>query len=115
MNPHPMVANAVHELTMNAIWKCRGRLSFGIALSACLLSWLVIGETSPFADYFLRHVEVPNVWRAIHTIPYLIMVIFRPAIMAQVILYLSIFVQWLLIAFALSLLVCRPRIARLNA
>ena len=92
---------------MNTVWKRRIRLSFGVALSACLLSWLVVGETSPFADYFLAHVGVPNLWRTIHTVPYLIMVIFRPAVWGDPILYLLVFLQWLLIGFLLSILILR--------
>jgi hypothetical protein len=102
-----MAAVLVPEFPMNATSKCRLRLSLGVALGACVGSWLIVGETSPFADYFLWHVEIPNLWRTMHSVQYLIIMIFRPQILEEVILYVSIFVQWLLIGFVFARLVCR--------
>ena len=101
------MAAVVVPKPMDTISKCRLRLSLSVALGACLVSWLVIGETSPFADYFLWHVGIPNLWSSLHVFPYLLMMIVQPSFFEDVLLYGSVFLQWLLIGYVLARLVCR--------
>ncbi len=89
------------------ISKCRTILSPGIALGACFINWLIMGESSPLADYFLYHVEIPNLWRVLHILPYLFVVIFRTQIIEVAIYYFLVFLQWLLLGYVVALLVCR--------
>ena len=97
------------SLSVNSISKCRVRISLAVALFACLISWLIVGETSPLADYFLWHVEIPNLWSALHVVPYLIIMIFRPAPFDEAITFILVFLQWLLIGYVLARLICRIR------
>ena len=41
-----------------------------VLVFACL-DWLLMWESSPLQHYFLFHVELPNLWRKLHTIPYI--------------------------------------------
>ena len=49
----------------------RFRLTFSAAtvVAALVSGWLLVGESSPFHDYFLYHVTLPNVWRALNVMP----------------------------------------------
>jgi hypothetical protein len=96
------------------VTKCKAGFSMAFALTATVLTWLVLGDNSPLESYFLEHVTVPNVFRAMLTIPYLIQVILRPSNFAYVIGYGFIFLQWLLVGYLLSLLVCRRTTGRLS-
>lgn len=92
---------------MTSVWRCRAGVSLVFALAASLLTWLVLGDWSPLEQYFLQHVTIPNILRAILTVPYLVLMVLRPAAFADTIGYALIFVQWLLVGFILSLLICR--------
>lgn len=92
---------------MTTIAKRRLTFSLGVALCACFVSWLIVGEASPLSDYFLDHVEVPNLWSALHVVPYLIMVIARPPFFEEGVLYLSVFLQWFAIAYLTAKLIWR--------
>ena len=41
-----------------------------VALFGCF-EWLLMWESSPLHHYFLYHVELPNLWRKLHMIPYI--------------------------------------------
>lgn len=73
------------------------------AVVALGLSWLIQGQTSPFHDYFIWHVDLPNLWVKFHTIPYIIALVFRSALV-----YGAMFVaQWFLIGWLFSTLLKR--------
>jgi hypothetical protein len=94
-------------MMMTAAIKRRMKFAIGLALCACLVSWLIVGETSPLSVYFLEHVELPNLWMTLHTLPYLVLVIFRPMLLGDVVLYALVFLQWFLIGYLLALLIFR--------
>ena len=78
-------------------------LSAGFASLCVFLVWLILGDWSPFKEYFLYHVTVPNFVRGLHAPTYLLQVIFRPEPpFEEIIGYGSVFVQWFVIAFLLS-------------
>ena len=81
----------------------------GVALGASLVSWIIVGQTSPLANYFLWHGALPNLWRRIHTLPYVIVLISRPPILEEAIEYFLVFLQWVLIGYVLARLACRNR------
>jgi hypothetical protein len=58
--------------------KCRVLFSTAFAIFACLVFWLVSGEGSPLREYFLYHVEFPNLVGRLFLLPYLALVIVRP-------------------------------------
>lgn len=80
-----------------------GGLAVGaiFGLLAVFVSWLLGGESSPFYDFFLHNVGLRNVW----------MLLNFPAFMALVLVgarsfevgLLTIFGQWFIIGFLLSL------------
>jgi len=83
------------------------KISLSFALLLSLVTWLILGENSPFKGYFLQHVLIPNLWGQLLIVPYLILIIVRPRFWVDQISYALIFLQWLLFGFVLSLLVCR--------
>jgi hypothetical protein len=86
---------------------CRAKISLSFGLAGCLISWAIVGEKSPLRLYFLYHVAIPNLWARLHTIPYIVIVVLRPTMFADAILYFFIFIQWAIIGFLLALLVCK--------
>jgi hypothetical protein len=83
------------------------RIAFttSVALCACFVAWIVTGETSPLADYFLYHTAIPNMWMKLHIIPYLIQVIVRPEIFPYLFAYGLVALQWMLVGYLVSRLV----------
>jgi hypothetical protein len=49
-------------------------LLFALALTAAMAvtGWLLTGTTSPAHNYFLNHVEAPNLWRVINLPAFLV-------------------------------------------
>jgi hypothetical protein len=43
-----------------------------MAFGTLLIDWLLLGENSPFNDYFLFHTSIPNAWRSLNLLPYLL-------------------------------------------
>jgi hypothetical protein len=73
------------------------------------LSWLLIGESSPFYRFFIYHVSLPNLWRMIH-IPALILSIIGSGNVHQgseAGFIIGFVIQWSLVGFVLSPLVRR--------
>jgi hypothetical protein len=85
-----------------------------VALSAVLLTWVFLGESSPLADYFLFHVGVPNVWRLLNALPFIAAALISgsrhggPAVLFT----LLQFAQWFAVAYGLSILFSRARSRR---
>ena len=75
-----------------------------------VIGWLVGGESSPFHDYFLRHVDWPNRLMALNLPAFAIAALLggnlhAPPGWAMLAGFLA---QWLSIGFLLSLVVIRP-------
>lgn len=87
------------------------RVVFSVAFSVvmCFLVWLVLGDSSPFAAYFLYHVTLPNLLRQLLIVPYLVLMIANPSTpMADSVLVTILeFAQWCLIGYLLSRLIFR--------
>jgi hypothetical protein len=105
------VVIASERLSMRTRLRNRVRFSLILALVATLVTWLVLGENSPLEGYFLYHVAVPNLFRKILTLPYLILIILRPRLWVDEIGYLLVFLEWLVGSFVLSLLIYRSSAA----
>lgn len=101
----PVAADLTFWMTTHS----RNRLRFSLifALVATLLTWLVLGEASPFEGYFLYHVTIRNLLAQLLTVPYLVLIILRPRFWVDQIFYSLIFLQWLLVGFLLSVFACR--------
>jgi hypothetical protein len=83
----------------------RRRLIFAgtFAGVALVVSWLIQGQTSPFYKYFIWHVDLPNLWVKLHTIPYIIALIFR----SELVYWVMFVAQWFIIGLLFSTLLRR--------
>ena len=63
-----------------------------------------MGESSPLHEYFLWHVDIPNLFRQLHTGPYIVgMLVSRNAHQPSPIGFLAAAaVQWFVVGFLLS-------------
>ena len=86
-----------------------------VALGAILFTWLILGESSPFKEYFSFHTTLPNLWRTLNALPFIAGAVLSgnhggsPLILFTVLQ----FIQWFIIAFVISTvlsLVFRPRL-----
>lgn len=87
----------------------RFRLGFSVAAvaAAYLSGWLLTGSGSPFRDYFLHNVGLPNAWRALNVVPLILGLLVSGNPHAQteagVVVTVAAFVaQWALVGFVLS-------------
>ena len=89
----------------------RGRLIFStlIALGVILLTWILLGDSSPLAGYFSSNRGLRNLSLALNALPLIVSAILSgshgggPTILFTVLQ----FIQWFLIAFVLSTLFLR--------
>ena len=83
----------------------RGRLIFAGAFAAVALAlnWLIQGETSPFYEYFVWHVGLPNLWARLNTIPYIIALVLR----SELVYWAALAAQWFLVGLLFSTLLRR--------
>lgn len=74
------------------------------AFGALLVNWLLLGESSPFHDYFLWHVELPNLWVPLHIIPAIgtAIVAGNPHSGSEIIYSILLVIQWFIVGFLLS-------------
>jgi hypothetical protein len=61
-----------------AAWRFISAFSVLFAVTARFITWLVIGEWSPFYDYFLEHLMVKNFILKLLIIPYVALLIIKP-------------------------------------
>jgi hypothetical protein len=76
-----------------------------VVVGALLVTWLILGDSSPFNNYFTRHSEVPDTWRITAVIPFLFSVVIsgNPHSPPLVILILALIIQWSLFGYFLSI------------
>lgn len=84
----------------------RFRLMFAAEFAAGMLltGWLIFSDSSPLGEYFLHHVAIPNVWRALHIIPVLVAALAagNPHSLSEPVIYAGFFLQWFAVGFLLS-------------
>ena len=87
--------------------KLKFRLVFStlVVLVALLVTWLIMGDSSPLHDYFLWHVTPKNIWGMTSLIPYIVsaMIEGNPHSPSMVIFIFALIIQWWLIGFLLSI------------
>lgn len=95
---------------MSSSRKCRLITGGVFVLAAFFFDW-VIGsdESSPFNDYFLYHVTIPNIWRAINLPPLIVagIVAGNPHTFSALVVDIAFIAQWFAIGYVVSLLFCR--------
>jgi len=94
---------------MKIFSRFRVSISLTFALLASLVTWLILSENSPFDHYFLYHVSGRNLVGRLVFVPYVILLLIRPAFWDDQISYALIFAQWFLVGFVISLVSCRRR------
>ena len=86
--------------------KLKFRLVFtiGMVLIAEALTWLILGESSPFHSYFLWHTALPNIWRVTVFLPYMVSAVITGNLHAPsiVLFVLASTVQWGVFGYLLS-------------
>jgi len=89
----------------------KGRWVFSalVAFSALLLTYVLRGESSPLADYFLFNVRLPNAWGVVNAFPFILAaVISGNRGGGSVVLFTVLqFAQWFVLAYGLSTLFSR--------
>ena len=90
---------ASRKLKFQVVFSCL------VVLCALLVTWLIMGDSSPFHDYFLWHVDLPNIWAMTTVIPYILgaMIAGNPHSPQIAIVIFALIIQWALIGFLLSL------------
>jgi hypothetical protein len=83
--------------------------SLVVALGALLVTWLILGDGSPFESYFARHVDVANMLRLTTFPPFVLsaMISRNPHSPPMATFVVGLFLQWSLIGYLLSIPVAR--------
>ena len=85
-----------------------------VLLLAFLVNWLITAESSPFANYFLWHVGLSNMWAGLNFIPAVVAAIASGNVHGgnMFVFYVGFCVQWLLVGFILSFVLLLFRFKR---
>lgn len=68
-----------------------------LGMSALVVTWLLWGGSSPFREYFLSNVGLPNLWRMLN-LPVLLVVLISKTGSLAIYVLLS-FLQWFILGF----------------
>ena len=84
-----------------------------VVLSALLVTWLIMGESSPLYNYFVWHVGLPNTWAMTTVIPFIFSAVVtnNPHSPSMVIFIFALIIQWFLVGFLSYLFRCRDYLA----
>ena len=76
-----------------------------VVLLTLLLTWIILGESSPLHDYFLWHGELPDIWAMTTLMPFMVSAIIsgNPHSPSMVIFIFLLIVQWSVFGFFLSI------------
>ncbi|SRR6266496_3015659 len=80
-----------------------------IALGAVLLTWILHGESSPVADYFLLHNGFPNFWLTLDALAFILGAVISGSHAGSPLVLFTILqiIQWFIVAFVLFGIVSR--------
>jgi hypothetical protein len=76
-----------------------------VVLLALLVTWLIMGDNSPFHNYFIWHVDLPNTWAMTTVIPFIVSAIIsgNPHSPSTLIFIFALIIQWSLLGFFFSI------------
>ena len=85
-----------------------------VLLLAFIIDWLVIGESSPLANYFLWHVGPKNLWGGFNFLPYAVALVAssNSRWLFPLVFYFAFCIQWLLVGLILSFVLLLFRFRR---
>ena len=75
-----------------------------LALTALVLNWLLLHDTSPLHQYFIWHGDIPNLWAALNIVPVLVSAIVAgdPHSGSEAVYLIADILQWFIIGYLLS-------------
>ena len=75
-----------------------------LALTALVLNWLILHDTSPLHQYFIWHVDIPNLWASLNIVPALVSAIAAgdPHSGGEAVYLIADILQWFIIGYLLS-------------
>ena len=95
------------KITSRASEKLKFRVVFSslVVVGALLITWLILGDRSPFHEYFLWHSDVPNIWGVTVFPPYLLSAMLSGNAHSppMAIFILALIIQWFVLGFFLSI------------
>ena len=95
------------EITSLASRKLKFQVVFSsiVVAGALLITWLILGKSSPFVDYFTSHSDLPDAWRTTMVIPFFLSVMIsgNPHSPPLVIMMLALTIQWSIFGYLLSI------------
>lgn len=76
-----------------------------VVIDALLITWLILGDSSPFADYLIRHTDLQNAWQTTVLVPFLFSAVIsgNPHSPPMLIFIFALIVQWTVFGFLLSI------------
>ena len=76
-----------------------------VVLTALLLTWLILGDSSPLHDYFLWHGALPDLWSMTMIVPYIVGALIEgnPHSPSELIVGLALIIEWSVIGWLLSI------------
>jgi hypothetical protein len=94
-------------MTSSASQKLKFQVVFSslVVVGALVVTWLVLGDRSPFHDYFLWHGALPNIWRLTIIIPFILsaMISGNPHAPPTAPFMLALIIQWTVLGYLLSI------------
>ena len=89
--------------------KFQAAFTFLVVASALLITWLVLGESSPFESYFANHGDIPDWWQVTVVTPMLVSVIIsgNPHSPPLPLFILALIIQWIVLGYLLSIPVAK--------
>ena len=98
---------SMSEIKSPASRRLKFQLVFTVIFAAVglVLTWLILGERSPFHQYFIWHSDLPNLWIMTMLIPYILgaVVAGNPHSPSMVIVVLVAVIQWIIVGFVLAI------------
>ena len=95
------------EITSIASEKLKFRVVFSslVVVGALLITWLTIGDSSPFHEYFLSHSTLPDISQVTVFAPYLASVMLSGNAHSppMAIFILALIIQWFVLGYFLSI------------
>ena len=102
------LSTRVVDLDMKYISRCQLYFIIPFVISAGIAEWLVHADSSPLHEYFLYHGTIPAMWGLLDLPAYLIGAIVggNPHAISLPAAYIGFVIQWFLVGWLLSLLLC---------
>ena len=95
------------EVKSLASQRLKFQLTFTVLFAAAglVLTWLILADSSPFHDYFIWHVSVPNLWGMTVLFPYVLGALLsgNPHSPSTLVIMLFTVIQWLIVGLLFSI------------